>query len=323
MEDFYYKIFNQWNPIGRSPIWEEKNLIYSRPNEFNSIETIFGFKMDGEIWSILTNGYYYQEISETFLFLKLLPHLDYFIDVGANTGFYTLLAANNSNSNIEIISIEPHPKVFKKIKKSIKNLNKKCNINLIQKGISDKSGEGLLQQHRYGTGGSHLIEKKGNQDKLNNQYEIALTTIDSIISNTNTNLNGSGLMKIDTEGFEYEVLCGSRKFLNSKNKPLIMIEVLPDRMLKFLKSLKFLEEAGYSIYPIKRFPRQNQIVLESKLDTFHKRLNLYNVIALNKNHMKYLKELQYPFDLRLFNYPKDLLRIENFLKNSSLWLKNH
>ena len=57
------------------------------------------------------------------------------------TGFYTLLAANNSNSNIQIISIDPNPKVFKKIKKSINNLNKKCNINLIQKGISNKSGE--------------------------------------------------------------------------------------------------------------------------------------------------------------------------------------
>ena len=65
--------------IRKSPYYDS-NLKYDGSKNYNSVETVFGFRMDNEIWSVLTNGFYFQEISETLLFLRLLTKINYNIE---------------------------------------------------------------------------------------------------------------------------------------------------------------------------------------------------------------------------------------------------
>ena len=98
----------------------DSNLKYDGSKKYNSVETVFGFRMDNEIWSVLTNGFYFQEISETLLFLRLLTKINYFVDVDLWSQYWILLFDRNSllsNESLKVLSIEPHPEVFKKLKK--------------------------------------------------------------------------------------------------------------------------------------------------------------------------------------------------------------
>merc|ERR1711991_141637 len=97
------------------------------------------------------------------------------------------------------------------------------------------------------------------------------------------------------------------------NKPLIMIEVLPDKAKKFVKTLKYLERLDYFLYPIKRFPRQNEKIIEKKIKSINNYLNLYNVIAVHKDKIKILDSINKNIDLRIFNYTKHLSSLKNFL----------
>ena len=66
---------------------------------------------------LFSNEYEDQQISFLFNNLKKF-NITHFIDVGANMGIYSLLIANKLD-NIQISSFEPHPGVFKRLKKNI------------------------------------------------------------------------------------------------------------------------------------------------------------------------------------------------------------
>ena len=309
LKNLYFRLLFQNDPIGLSNIWHDSNLKYDGSKKYNSVETVFGFRMDNEIWSVLTNGFYFQEISETLLFLRLLTKINYFVDVGANTGYYSLIAIHcSSNESLKVLSIEPHPEVFKKLKKT--KLFESKNVSLIQSALSNFTGRGNLKEGKYGTGGSHIDNSDFTGDKSAGIFQINIKKFDEI--EEIKLLSENGLIKIDTEGFEYEVLEGAKSFIKH-NKPLIMIEVLPDKAKKFVKTLKYLERLDYFLYPIKRFPRQNEKIIEKKIKSINNYLNLYNVIAVHKDKIKILDSINKNIDLRIFNYPKHLSSLKNFL----------
>jgi len=95
-----------------------------------------------------------------------------------------------------------------------------------------------------------------------------------------------------------------------------MIEVLPDKSNKFVKTLKYLDRLDYFLYPIKRFPRQNEKIVDKKIKSINNYLNLYNVIAVHKDKIKILDSINKNIDLRIFNYPKHLASLKNFLDHS-------
>lgn len=72
------------------------------------IKTEFNFLMIG------SSTYKKYETNEANLFLRLLENSEIVIDIGANFGFYTLLAATRGKT---VCSIEPSPRSLKILKK--------------------------------------------------------------------------------------------------------------------------------------------------------------------------------------------------------------
>ena len=156
-------------------------------------------------------------------FLQNINTGDTIIDVGAHIGEYTLLGAKLVGTNGSIISVEPARDTIKSLKENI-ILNDFKNCLVIEKAVGEKVETKSLykvsEEDVYG-----YLDQYVKNKKLTMQSEIDVTTIDEIVLSENLNL--VNLLKIDVEGFEYEVLLGCNDTLKKNKIKKIIIELHP------------------------------------------------------------------------------------------------
>ena len=184
----------------------------------------------------------YEKLEITYLLKEIRKNkILYFIDIGANCGYYSVYIANNI-TNIIIDSFEPNKEAFLKFKKTLEiNPTLKDIINIYNFGLSDEAGEFKMQsmiKHGYSqTGGSAIVE--------NNSYEnFDVYYADFKIGDKIINQNQKSIaIKIDVEGHEINVLNGLKNTL-MKNKIIIQIEIFE---INFQKVNNFFKSLGYKI----------------------------------------------------------------------------
>jgi len=154
-----------------------------------------------------------------------------FIDIGANLGKYTLLMAKRLKNKGSVVSIEPEAHTIEILKKNVE-INNLRNVFVVGKACSSKNGKSTLylEGTKY-SGGLHSLKKYGHHV---NKTIIETETLDSIISRLKVKM--VGLIKIDVEGSEKEVLIGAKKILK-KYHPKIICESLDEESEKEIKNL--------------------------------------------------------------------------------------
>ena len=204
----------------------------------------FGLNLEGDINEPMDKEIYLFNQYENNQIRYLIENIkessfEYFIDVGANSGVYSLII-NDKFKNIKIKSFEP---IKKSIKKFIINqkLNPKLkNMRIYKFGLSDKNTTLLMKSQvrdKYiQTGGFGVTTKK---DKLKNFHteKAFFRKGDDVLRIKYKKV----VLKIDTEGHEEFVLKGLQKFLR-KNKIFLQIEIYDrhfSKINKFLKKFKF------------------------------------------------------------------------------------
>lgn len=175
-----------------------------------------------------------------------------FVDIGANIGLTTLgvqkLLKNSSKNIKKYHCFEPNNKIFSMLNY---NTSKYEKINIYNFGISDKICLCNMKFSEYNNGCTYIYKVYGdstdysydcqkdwihNFNKENNIF-VPLFDLDYIIDI----FENVSIIKIDVEGFEYQVLKGAEKFLK-KFKPIIVIEIFN---CNFIKCKQLLEEYGY------------------------------------------------------------------------------
>ncbi|NHA02254.1 FkbM family methyltransferase [Mucilaginibacter sp. HC2] len=152
------------------------------------------------------------EFEDMAFLLHLLRKDDLFIDVGANIGSYTILAAAEVGAHA--IAIEPIPETFKNLSQNIAINNTEHRVKALNIGLGSKK-DILKFTHSFDTG-NHVVATEATADIT----MVNTDTMDNI-------LNGDLplLIKIDVEGFETEVLKGSLNTLQSPLLKAIIIEL--------------------------------------------------------------------------------------------------
>ena len=168
------------------------------------------------------------------------------IDVGANIGIYSLYAATVNNL-IPIFSIEPVPDTFRELNANIK-LNEKMNqISTFMVALSSVSVLGYLTNidPRLGSSGAQI-----QVDTLGINVPTVVLSGDLLLQNEleKYNLDKKVMIKIDTDGNEFEVLTG---FTNSFKRGVIatvLVETHPtnrNEIEAFFRELGFHEDESY------------------------------------------------------------------------------
>ena len=184
------------------------------------------------------------------LLAKLLPQVKgCFIDVGVNIG-QTLLKVR-SLSEIEYIGFEPNPHCVSYLSHLIK-ANHFKNVSIYPVGLSEKSA--VLELDFYSESlvdSSASIVGNFRGGSISKNYVPVFKFSDIIIDNK------VGLVKIDVEGGELEVLKGMQEMI-SEQRPMIVIEILPcysigsDRHKRQLEIEDIVKTLDYSINRIEK-----------------------------------------------------------------------
>ena len=176
-----------------------------------------------------------------------LTKFDYFFDIGANIGFYTLYFASKYD-NLDILSFEPINENFLQINKSIE-INSFNNIKTFEYALSDREEEKIMWVTDLNKkGGFSVYEENDYRDEiaLNNYKENNLhkVSVKSKIFDRNFIIKNKIIfIKIDVERHELNCLRGMTHFLkNSNNKIYIQIEIVnryKSQVIGLLNSCKF------------------------------------------------------------------------------------
>jgi FkbM family methyltransferase len=154
-----------------------------------------------------------------------------FIDVGANIGRYSILMAKKG---WKVYSFEPVRNNFEKLMEHIKINNVQKNVQAKNAGLGKNNLKKKIYYLPYKYGEASIILSK----KESNSEEIHMDKLDNFVKK---NYKKPIILKIDVEGFEFEVLKGSKKFIK-KHHPIIILEMWNKERER---DINFLEKIGY------------------------------------------------------------------------------
>jgi FkbM family methyltransferase len=139
------------------------------------------------------------------------------LDAGAHVGDTGLFLAKHlkdiNKTDVKIIMIEPNKEKIKFINEVIRINNLENYTKVYNYAIGKKYEKGKIK--KVGHSGMWTIEKCNNSD-----CDIEIDSLDNLLKGIKI-----GIMHLDVEGYEYEVLQGSTNIL-SKYKPKLIIEVI-------------------------------------------------------------------------------------------------
>lgn len=231
--------------LKRFLFWQVRSRLQKRDFIYSWIKESKFYVKNGETG--LTGNIYtgLHEFSDMGFLLHVLKKEDLFIDVGANSGSYTILAG--AAIGAKTISVEPVPTTFIRLQRNIElnNMQKRCHALNI--GLA--SIPGVLNVTVDSDTTNHLVIGAGNDKSI----QVEVQTLDQIACG-----NNPVLIKIDVEGWEMPVLAGGQETLNNESLLAIILELnnngekfghTDSEILKFLNSHDFFE---YSYHPLKR-----------------------------------------------------------------------
>lgn len=142
-------------------------------------------------------------------------------DVGANVGNYSK-TIRKSSENACIYSFEPHPLTFRKLLENTKYLN----IKVFNVGVGNKNGLLKLYDYADKDGSQHASLYSDVITKIHNgkliEHEVEIIKLDDFV--IKNEIEKIDLLKIDTEGNEFEVLKGFENFIRQGKIGIIHFE---------------------------------------------------------------------------------------------------
>lgn len=201
-----------------------------------SIEEGFG-KCDQIARIISENGWKAFETPMPEIFAKLVRNSEgLVIDVGANSGFYSLLSAA-TKLNVKTIAFEPDPHVRQLLEKNITANKMENRIEISHLALTDKIGTGKLyiptQEHGLVETSSSLESTFKNEHS--EIIEIPTATLDFTLRERDNIFQKVDVIKIDVEGHEASVIRGAKNIINIF-RPFIFIEILPRADLRSINN---------------------------------------------------------------------------------------
>ena len=170
--------------------------------------------------------------------VRHLGHGDVFYDIGANLGFFSLLAGHLSGLDAgRVVAFEAAPDNAEAIRVNAA-LNQVPNIDVICAAVADRPGWGRLQIVDDQSW-SKLVQY-GEHPFTERVIEVPCVAIDELVSSGR--VPPPTVVKIDVEGAELEVLAGMRETIGA-HRPAIICE-LHDTHAAFVEAM---EACGYRV----------------------------------------------------------------------------
>lgn len=190
-----------------------------------------------------TGGY---ERQDSAVVRELLRPGGTFVDVGANWGYFTLLAACLVGGSGRVVSFEPDPRLFSRLQA---NLDRNRFAQVQPRQLAAAHEPGALQLVGFdpeaGNWGLSRLSEHGNGSGM--IFQVAADRLDTMLDKEG--IGAVDLVKIDIEGAEELALRGMAEGLRTGRYRRILLEGHPSLLAERNRSLsdvfQLLDEAGY------------------------------------------------------------------------------
>lgn len=162
------------------------------------------------------------EPATTRLFREVLAPGMVVVDIGANVGYFSLLAADLVGPSGKVYAVEPEPQNNAILRKNV-DLNSYSNVRVIEKAISNYTGSVQLFLSALDNG-SHSISDAAARG-VASEVQVAATTLDDLLEQEGW--PQVDLVKIDVEGAEMLVLEGMTLLPQYSPQVKLVIEYCP------------------------------------------------------------------------------------------------
>ena len=173
------------------------------------------------------------EEKEYYLLDRWVKKGDWVIDIGANVGHYTIKLSDIVGKTGRVIAFEPIPETFELLAANTARLSFK-NVTLLNVGASSSTCLHGMALPKFDTGLDNYYMAQITTD--NPSIEILCLSVDSL------NLsNPVGLIKIDAEGHDLQVLKGMESLLE-RDHPVLIIEEGSSEIQEYLNRFGYIFE---------------------------------------------------------------------------------
>lgn len=198
-------------------------------------------------------GYY--EPQETALVRSILRPGMSFVDVGANWGYYTLLAASLVGPNGRVLSLEPEPRQFSILQENVAR-SKLGQVTVLQLAAAHEPGTLALASYAEDGGNYGISRIVANDDGQESVVQVSSDSLDHILRQQN--LFSIDLMKMDIEGAEAFAIAGLEESLAEKSIKHLLLELHPIQLAEHGSTVSAvtqrLHSAGYRAWTIDHSP---------------------------------------------------------------------
>jgi FkbM family methyltransferase len=228
---------------------------------------------DSILCRVIYEGHF--ETEELTYYKRYIKEGDVILDIGSNIGLHALYASKLAGIKGQVYAFEPVRKTYTRFVENIE-LNRFKNIKHFQLAISDESGEAEITTSTDGHDAWNSMAVPSNEEQKNSIREkIRTETLDHFIS-MNLGATKIDFIKIDTEGWELNVLKGGENYLKN-NDPIIMVEYAVDIAKNFNRNLEdiydILTKYGFKLY------KYNHLKDSFRIVERHEKLVEANVFA--------------------------------------------
>jgi FkbM family methyltransferase len=213
-------------------------------------------------------GYWYhgkkREYKSMNLFSKIIKPGGLVIEVGGHIGYVSIFFSSLVGAAGRVIVFEPGSNNLPYIKKNIRNSGHHANIELMECAAGAAEAVATLYEESL-TGQNNSLLPGFNGLKANEEeafvgvdvvaHDVPVTTLDAIVFGSEQDMRNKDcspktpisdvvdFIKIDVEGFEWNVLKGAVRLIK-EHQPVIMVEIQSDHEYIF----DFLNNQGYRFF---------------------------------------------------------------------------
>jgi FkbM family methyltransferase len=193
---------------------------------------------------------------------------DCVLGIGANIGYYSLMEARLVGPRGKIYAIEPVPHNMKLLEDSIR-LNNYDNVETFQLAIGQTDSMAKMYLSDHPNWSSFYPPRR-----ITGKIDIAISSVDSFLKGKRL----PDLVRMDVEGYEYEIIIGMSDLLESGRPLRLFIEFHPDIMgrPRAASFLSILKKHGFQL---------KKIILEPNIYPPHSGLAWRVIDLLNQNRL--------------------------------------
>jgi len=173
---------------------------------------------------------------------------DTFVDVGANHGYFSLLAATIVGSSGRVIAFEPHADARARMRVQLEWNGLDGRVDVQPLALSDRTGTATMHQAHHAALASIVPDQSPVRAAatFGDAFEVPTATFDEW--RADHAIGSIRLMKVDVEGAELLVLRGMTQTLAS-GLQAIVLETTPESAAD-----RLLRDAGYSVETLDTYP---------------------------------------------------------------------